>query len=64
MSPPNCYVTVIQDGVLLGSRVDVGRVNGSDLAAAEYYAGGAEAPPQYNSTQQRCGTLVLSTRER
>ncbi len=67
---PNCYVNVIQDGVTLYDitqrtpPLDYARMDGLSLAAAEYYAGGAAAPPEYNETKQGCGTLVLWTRER
>jgi hypothetical protein len=67
---PNCYVTVIQDGVLMYDitmrmpPLDFSKMDGMNLAAAEYYAGGAAAPPEYNDTKQGCGTLVLWTRER
>lgn len=67
---PNCYVTVIQDGVLLYDLnmrmqpLDFSKMDGMNIAAAEYYAGGAAAPPEYNDTKQGCGTLVLWTRER
>jgi hypothetical protein len=67
---PNCYVTIIQDGVTLYNAsmrtapFDFGRMDGMNLAAAEFYAGGAAAPPEYNGTKEGCGTLVLWTRER
>ncbi len=68
---PNCFVNVFQDGAILydisvrGSPpIDYAKMDGLDLAAAEYYAGGAAAPPEYNETKQGCGTLVLWTRQR
>jgi hypothetical protein len=68
----NCYVTVIQDGVRIfdlsvtrGAPIpDFGKMDGVNIAAAEFYDGGAAAPPEYNSTSQGCGVLVLWTRER
>jgi hypothetical protein len=69
---PNCYVSVIQDGVRTYDRAltrgaqppDFSRMDGTSLAAAEYYAGGAASPPEYNTTSEGCGVLVLWTRER
>ena len=69
---PNCYVSVIQDGVRIYDRaltrgaqpLDFARIDGMNLAAAEYYAGGAAAPPEYNTTSEGCGVLVLWTREK
>lgn len=68
---PNCYVSIIQDGVRTYDVTmrgvfppDFARLDGLNLAAAEYYPGGAESPPEYNDTKQGCGTLVLWTRER
>ena len=69
---PNCYVSVIQDGVRVydvaltrgAQPIDFARTDGLNLAAAEYYAGGAASPPEYNTTSQGCGVLVLWTRER
>jgi hypothetical protein len=67
---PDCYVSVIQDGVTLyeaGAQMqplDYAKMDGLELAAAEYYAGGAASPPEYNKTSNGCGVLVLWTRER
>ncbi len=67
---PNCFVQVVEDGVTIYDittrmqPLDFSKMDGLDLAAAEYYAGGAAAPPEYNETKQGCGTLVLWTRER
>jgi hypothetical protein len=69
---PNCYVSVIEDGVRIfdltltrgAQPIDYARIDGVNLAAAEYYAGGAASPPEYNTTSQGCGVLVLWTRER
>src|SRR5215831_1088896 len=68
---PNCYVTVIQDGVRIfdltmkGQIVpDFAKMDGMNIAGAEFYDGAAAMPPEYNSTSQGCGVLVLWTRER
>jgi hypothetical protein len=67
---PNCYPQVIQDGVTLYDitarmpPLDYSKMDGVNFAAAEYYAGGAASPPEYNETKQGCGVLVLWTRER
>lgn len=68
---PNCYVTVYIDGVKsfdasmgLSLAPDFGRMSPRDYSAAEFYASGADAPPQYNGTDQGCGVLVLWTRVR
>jgi hypothetical protein len=69
---PNCYVTVIQDGVRIydlaltkGAQVpDFAKMDGTSIAGAEFYDGAAAMPPEYNSTSQGCGVLVLWTRER
>lgn len=74
---PNCYVNVYQDGVRMtdavgtGMRsrvataaVDFSHLDGTSLTAAEFYAGGAAVPPEFNATSNGCGTLLLWTRER
>lgn len=67
---PNCFVNVLQDGVSLydiSARMpplDFSKMDGLNLAGAEYYAGGAASPPEYNDTKQGCGVLVLWTREK
>jgi hypothetical protein len=68
---PNCYVSLIEDGVRTYDVTmrgvyppDFARLDGLNLAGAEYYPGGAETPPEYNETKQGCGVLVLWTRER
>ncbi len=68
---PNCYVTIYQDGIktydagLPGVPVpDFSRMSATDYEAAEYYAGGAESPAEFNATSSGCGTLLLWTRER
>lgn len=67
----DCYVSVYQDGIRLydatvrGSQVpDFARMSAIDYAGAEYYAGGAAMPPEFNATSSGCGTLLLWTRER
>ena len=65
-------MSVIQDGVRIydltltrgAQPIDFSKMDGMDLAAAEYYGGGAASPPEYNTTSQGCGVLVLWTRER
>lgn len=68
-----CFVRVYQDGLQIYDGNPANRMtNGVDLAhlstdtwgAVEFYSGGAETPPQYNSTGGDCGTLLLWTRER
>jgi hypothetical protein len=68
---PSCYVSVYIDGVKsfdasmgLSLAPDFGRMSPHDYAAAEFYASGADVPPQYNGTDQGCGVLVLWTRVR
>ena len=36
----------------------------NQLAGLEFYAAGASIPPQFNATDDGCGTLLLWTRER
>jgi hypothetical protein len=68
---PDCYVSVFQDGIKIYdagmARVqppDFDRMDGLQFAAAEYYAGGAATPPEFNQTSNGCGTLILWTREK
>jgi hypothetical protein len=68
---PNCFVSVYVDGVRTydastnaGQLPDFGRMNPRDYAAAEFYAGGASVPVEYNATNSGCGVLLLWTRER
>jgi hypothetical protein len=68
---PNCFVAVYVDGVRTydagmnaGQIPDFGRLNPRDYAAAEFYAGGASVPVEYNATNGGCGVLLLWTRER
>ena len=67
-----CYVTIYIDGVMRwqgpaspsNPPFDLNTINVSDLAGAEFYAGGASVPVQYNATGTSCGVLLLWTRER
>lgn len=68
---PKCWVTVYLDGrpLIEGSPpaydpVDFASLNTHAFAAAEFYAGGATVPAQFNATRNNCGTLLLWTRER
>jgi len=68
---PNCYVSIIQDGIRIydtgiskGPVPDFNKMDGVNIAAAEFYDGGAASPPEYNTTANGCGVLVLWTRER
>ena len=68
---PNCFVSVYVDGVrtydasMNATQIpDFGRLNPRDYAAAEFYAGGASVPVEYNATNSGCGVLLLWTRER
>jgi hypothetical protein len=68
---PDCYVSVLQDGIKLydagmsrAQPPDFSKMDGLQYAAAEYYAGGAAMPPEYNQTSNGCGTLILWTREK
>jgi hypothetical protein len=68
---PDCYVSVFQDGIKLydagmsrAQPPDFSKMDGLQYAAAEYYAGGAATPPEYNQTSNGCGTLILWTREK
>jgi len=68
----HCYVTVYIDGVLrwqgpasqTNPPFDLNTIQVSDLAGAEFYAGGASLPVQFNATGTSCGVLLLWTRER
>jgi hypothetical protein len=68
---PNCFVAIYLDGVLQYSTTlgtdppDLSREFPiSELAGAEYYAGGAAAPAGMHSNDDGCGSLWLWTRER
>ncbi len=68
----HCYVTVYVDGVLrwqgpdspTNPPFDLNSMQVSDLAGAEFYAGGASLPVQFSPTGTSCGVLLLWTRER
>jgi carboxypeptidase family protein len=68
---PNCFVAIYLDGVLQYSTTlgtdppDLSREFPiSELAGAEYYAGGAASPAGMHSNDDGCGSLWLWTRER
>lgn len=61
-----CPVTIYLDGALFYASglhqpiPDVSSMMGIDFAAAEYYGGPSEAPPEYNATgTSECGVLLL-----
>ncbi len=63
-----CPVALYIDGVAMyvpgvtvgrGNPPDVSQLSADDFAAVEYYAGGATAPAQFNTTQANCGILLL-----
>lgn len=63
-----CYSDVYLDGVLVYSSggaqplFDLGSLSPAGIEAIEYYAGGAQTPPQLNKTGSACGVLVIWTR--
>ena len=67
-----CWVTVYLDGSKIfqgpGSSQlkppDFNNMAIAEFSGAEYYAGGASVPPQFNATGTSCGVLLLWTRER
>jgi hypothetical protein len=67
-----CAVTIYINGVLrwegpasaTNPPLDINTINVSELAGAEFYAGGAAMPVQFNKTGTSCGVLLLWTRER
>jgi hypothetical protein len=67
-----CFVTVYVDGIMRwqgppsasNPPLDMNTaINIVDLAGAEFYAGGAAIPVQFNATSTSCGVLLLWTRE-
>jgi hypothetical protein len=73
MSSAACYPDVYLDGVFLAplgvpgasaKAVDLRQFPPTDLAAAEFYPGGATLPVQFNHTASGCGALALWTREK
>ncbi|AHG89894.1 hypothetical protein J421_2357 [Gemmatirosa kalamazoonensis] len=67
-SPVACWANVYLNGVKIyatGSQQTVPSVAayyGRDVAAVEYYAGGATTPPEFGGTSGSCGTLLIWTR--
>lgn len=67
--PEPCWIDIYVDGIqqfgdTRDDPVDVSRIGTHTLAAAEFYAGGATLPPQFNRTSNNCGVLLLWSRER
>lgn len=62
----NCDVAVYENGVKRASRdpIDFDRVNVSDYAGVEFYAGPETYPAWISPTDNDCGVLLLWTRER
>ena len=66
--PPGCWASVYLDGIPIyktgdrGGPPDLSRFDGRDFAAAEYYVGAAQTPPQYSGPKSGCGVLLLWTR--
>ncbi len=61
----NCPVTLYIDGAVAASSVpDLNSYSIGNIAAVEYYAGGASVPIKYNATGNGCGVLLLWTRDR
>lgn len=64
----NCYASVYLDGMPVFSALpnellfDVNSVPPNTIAAVEFYAGPAQAPPEYPEQRNTCGVLVLWTR--
>jgi hypothetical protein len=61
--PPAVYL----DNVLLNggqTQVNLGEIKLAEIAAVEYYANTATAPPEFNRTASSCGALVLWSREK
>jgi len=66
--PSACYAAVYLDGTLVyggnsgEGLFDVNSVPTAEVAAVEYYAGGAQVPTELNATSNTCGVLVIWTR--
>jgi hypothetical protein len=72
----HCFTDVYLDGVALAPlpdpdpklksivAVNLSQFVATDLAAIEFYPGGASLPVQFNHTSSGCGALLLWTRER
>lgn len=57
-----CLATVMVDGIIRSGPFDINSVKPEELAAVEYYAGGATTPVAYGGTKNGCGTVVIWTR--
>jgi hypothetical protein len=60
-----CFPHVFLDGTDVSPREvpNINRFNPDQLEAIEYYAGGAQVPPEYNRLNRSyCGVIVLHTR--
>jgi hypothetical protein len=63
-----CYSGVVLDGVFVYTGqdseglFDINSVSTKDVAAMEFYSGGATMPPEYNGTRNTCGLLIIWTR--
>jgi hypothetical protein len=64
----DCFATVYLDGAPVFSAMpnevlfDVNSIAPNTLAAVEYYAGAAQAPPEYPQKRNTCGVLLLWTK--
>ncbi|MEP6495865.1 MAG: carboxypeptidase regulatory-like domain-containing protein [bacterium] len=58
-----CRIALYVDGIV-STDDNLEHLNVNEYAGVEFYAGGATIPPQYNSTKQSCGVLLLWSRER
>lgn len=67
-SDRNCYATVYLDGSPVYSALpgemlfDINSVPANQLAAIEYFAGSAQAPPEYPQRRNTCGVIILWTK--
>lgn len=66
LTPGKCYVSIYLDGSLQDGvdATDLERMKTQDYAGVEFYSGPSEIPPQYNTTGNACGVLLLWSRER
>lgn len=62
----NCYVAVYENGIKRASLgpIDFDKINVSDYAGVEFYAGPETYPVWISPTDNDCGVLLLWTRER
>ncbi|MBI1809756.1 MAG: carboxypeptidase regulatory-like domain-containing protein [Gemmatimonadetes bacterium] len=64
----DCYASVYLDGMPAFSAMpnemlfDLNTIPANTLAAAEFYAGAAQAPPEFPQKRNTCGVLVLWTK--